>query len=159
MNGYRSRFTAIVDPTRESYMLTITFKMMKHIRPRTQLLFSVSDIQRQLRKCSKFILIPELTLNSVIHYHALITIYDWIKWHKTVAPYLKICCGNILLKKVDDVEKVINYITKDVKQNERIFGIPDILFDGSSIINIEMTPMTDLERIIEMENNNVNSAQ
>lgn len=54
------------------------------------------DIAKELNKCSSYYIIyPELSLDSRLHYHGIVKIKDWTKWHKSVRYALSQLLGFI----------------------------------------------------------------
>lgn len=60
-------------------------------------------IKRYLNKISGYyILVPEVTLDSRLHYHGVIKIKDWTKYHKQVHRLLNASIGFIKLDPIKD---------------------------------------------------------
>lgn len=58
-------------------------------------------IRKYLNKVSQhYIIVPEFDLQSRLHYHGVVVISDWIKWHKQVHRTLESLCGWIKLDKL-----------------------------------------------------------
>ena len=67
---------------------------------------------RNLDKCAKYRMYPELNKNGNIHYHGIIHVTDKVKWYKSVLPQFKYN-GFVLIKSHPD-QGWLDYINKDM---------------------------------------------
>lgn len=77
-------------------------------------------ITKHLTRSCYFVLCPEWrTLTGVIHYHGIIFITDRTRWLRTTRPALR-REGFICLKEIDNLQKWIEYFTKEAQIAESI---------------------------------------
>jgi len=135
-----------IDP---EYFITVTYKNMPLIRPHEQLSWTAQRLQKQLDKCCDYIMIPELQMTGVIHYHGVIKITDKIKYFKSVLPWIKINCGFVKVEKIVNLENIFKYMTKEYDNNCVIFKSSRIYLSRRS--PLVLPPNTTIETIISLD--------
>jgi len=112
--------------------ITITFdKAYEKYTPQRQFQTTLPAIYRRLNKCSnRFEIYPELTLKGRIHYHIILLIEDYIKYHKSFLPYIN-KLGFIDVKIVRDYQNLLEYCVKDVTNMKNILNINVPITEGS----------------------------
>lgn len=94
-------------------------------KPIRQLIVA-ADILRGLRRCSTFILYPELTLAGHLHFHGIVKVEDRIKWYRQVLPNIKLH-GFVCIKEITNYQGWIEYCSKDQEHMTKILKV-DIPF-------------------------------
>lgn len=67
----------------------------------------------RMSECADITFTAELNLNGSIHYHGILSILDKYRFYRRCLPSLK-REGFVLIKKIDNLEKWLEYINKDV---------------------------------------------
>lgn len=102
---------------------TQTFQRIPFAGPRKQFVETAPFVTKILARSTGFVLVPEWrTTTGDIHYHGVIVVKDRVKWFKSTRGTLK-TQGFMLLKKVDDMERWIQYIAKQAADAEQITGL------------------------------------
>lgn len=107
----------------EFLAITLTYKSkLEKFKPKTQLtkLYKMG-VFGILKACGDFTMYPEMTLNGRIHLHGVIKLEHPIYYYKTGLPLLK-SYGHVLVKKIDDMKKWLDYCTKEEEYAEKLFG-------------------------------------
>lgn len=73
-----------------------------------------------LSKCSRFVIYSELNLSGNIHFHAIISLHDKVKWYKKVLPTFK--RNGFVVLKHNVNEQWHKYISKDSIMMKEILG-------------------------------------
>lgn len=106
-----------------------------------------------LGRSAEFILVPEWrATNGSIHYHGVIFIRDRIKWLKSTLSQLK-DQGFVLIKKIDNMDKWVDYFVKEAHIAEDILGVKMPIV---SQVNYRAQTLT-FDIIKALEEENVNS--
>jgi len=113
---------------REYLFLTITYKQDPNIGVRTtcalkdQFASTVQEIMTQLDTCSDYLLVPEFTLSSRIHYHAILKVKPKCKakYYSMISYFKRL--GYVSCTKVVNLINVNEYIHKDVVLMMEILG-------------------------------------
>lgn len=108
----------------EEYAITVTYKYLHCKTPRGQFKESAPYLTRILKRSTSFNIIPEFRhTTGDIHYHGIICITDYIKWHKSTLPELK-RLGFVCIKKIhkDLRDGWIKYYTKEIDIAKGILG-------------------------------------
>lgn len=96
--------------SQDLYALTVTFKYLHCKSPKGQFKETAPYLTKLLSRSTEFWIIPEFRhTTGDIHYHGVIKIKDYIKWHKSTLPSLKslgfICIKLIHKDKYDGWEE------------------------------------------------------
>lgn len=103
-----------------SYFLTLTFRRTFHSTDYKVLFYkTISGLLKQLNVCSpKYKLVPELTMNGVLHYHILLNISDYIKF-KILINYWNKTYGYVDKQPLKHMFESFLYIRKDTNEMMR----------------------------------------
>ncbi len=104
--------------------ITITFKtstLGKNLLPYEQYTATRSILQKILTKKNPYVFIPELTLTGYVHYHGLYLPVFYKSLYKTVLPKLR-RYGFVKIKKCDNPQGWVDYMTKDIHNNTNTIG-------------------------------------
>lgn len=126
------------------YALTISPPYRK-ARAEFLLKSDIFDITRLLNRCSKhWMMTPEFSEQSRLHYHGVVRIDDMIKWHKCIRGYL----GNIGFVKLDKLKDNKNHISwlmycyKDWNTAKQVFKLDrPFFYDKKNHDKIPETPV------------------
>lgn len=97
--------------------------------PRGQYRRTAPRITKLLSRATEFVLVPEFRrLTGEIHYHGIIFITNSGRWLRLTRRYLK-NEGFICLKYIDNMEKWIDYFTKEAQLAEELLNRPMPIVD------------------------------
>lgn len=101
-------------PSKTIFAYTQTFTATHLKTPKGQFKETVVHLTKLLARSTAFILVPEWrATNGSIHYHGILIIKDRIKWLKQTLPSLR-TLGYVLIKPIDNMQKWIEYFTKEM---------------------------------------------
>jgi len=136
------------------YFITITYRPSElMVKPYIQFQQTLFDLRKQLQKSCRYIICPELTIRGIIHYHGIIHIRDRVKWYKSTLPWLKINCGHIDISALKNLEKSLEYMTKDYRIYKEIFNASEIIIKNETQVHTEI-PYTERTIIEALDENN-----
>lgn len=126
MNPANPIATSYFDSDKDYIALTISFKDqdLQDLRPIYQL-WRISHIFDILKNSTKYNMYIEFQVNNTIHLHGILQITNKVKYHKETIPLIK-SYGYIKVKHVFDLQKWIEYCTKDYHNIIKIF--PEVQF-------------------------------
>jgi len=116
------------EDNRDYVFLTITYRQDPNIGMRTtcslkdQFASTVQEIMTQLDTSCDYLLVPEFTVSSRIHYHAILKVKPkcMAKYYKMISYFKRL--GFVSATKVVHLQNVNNYIHKDVELMMNILG-------------------------------------
>lgn len=125
----------------QEYAITITFKHLHCKSPKGMFKETSPYLTKLLSRSTNFSIIPEFRhTTGDIHYHGIISIVDYIKWHKSTLPSLK-SLGYLCIKplKNDLKDGWVKYYHKEIDIANSILGE---LFPLTRIIEFKKKTVT-----------------
>lgn len=104
-----------------AFTQTYTPKLFMHKNPTHNRQFreSWNDIEYELSKCGNAYVVPEFTLNGIIHYHGMLEVKDKYQYQKMIYR-MKRDYGYNVFKNIDNRPKWEAYILKDIRETEKL---------------------------------------
>lgn len=145
------RYTGLCKAVDAEYFITITFRpgldiLQGHYKPTAQLNETRREVCKLLRASCRFMVIPEMTLQGRIHYHAIIKIVDYRKWQRQTLPTFNMW-GRFDIQKIKSIDNVYRYLLKQNVEYCEIFAKSHIVYHNCTQFRLAENPISELKEL------------
>lgn len=152
------KYIGLATSIQATHFLTITFhpknKMLfQMFKPTAQLNATRKEVVQALKASCLFMVIPEMTLNGKIHYHAIIKIIDKIKWYKQTIYKLN-SWGRIDLQPIKDMDNCYKYLLKENEQYCKVFDKNYIVYHNGTSFRLSENFITEVQELNKVMHKN-----
>lgn len=146
-----NKYIGLVKAIDADYFITITFRpgvdiLQGHYKPTAQLNETRREVCKLLKASCRFMVIPEMTLQGRIHYHAIIKIEDKIKWHRQTMPAFN-KWGRFDIQKIKNIDNVYRYLLKENVEYCEIFNKSYIVYHNGTQFKYTEDPINEVKEL------------
>lgn len=96
--------------------VTLTYSYMPYKNVKKQFSSTVNEVIANFSKCGNALIVPEYTMANCLHWHGILEIKDMVYYRKHFVRWTK-RHGFSMLKEVNNYDKLVGYMEKDISTN------------------------------------------